>query len=70
MEIITQYLLDNTVGTQIALLGLLPRGDPPGYKYSQPSMFSAAIGRVNQNLRWEVDEGNRSNGGCLGWNIP
>lgn len=45
---ITQYLLDKLPGAKVALLGLLPRGRNG---HTQPSMFSAAIDKANQQLK-------------------
>lgn len=45
-----RYLLYKLPGTQVALLGLLPRGSK-SYDYSQPSLFTAATNRVNAQLK-------------------
>lgn len=51
IEVIVRYLLYKLPGAQVALLGLYPRGDPPGYKYAQPSIFTAAENQVNDRMK-------------------
>lgn len=46
-----RYLLYKLPGARVVLMGLFPRGDPPGYLYKQPSIFSMAHNMVNEAFR-------------------
>lgn len=52
LQAITRYLIEKLPGTDIVLLGLLPRGDPNDFHtYTQPQIISRAITKVNEGIK-------------------